>query len=198
MIRSDREYRNIGTFALNGDNDSMVEGYASTFERYLLGRFNDVDYFERIDPHAFDECDLSDVIFLRDHEGRVLARTRNRSVTLWVDDKGLANRTDLSLTEASRAMLEDIKVGNYTQMSFSFKVAEGGDFLDSDNTRVITRIKKVYDISAVAFPANPTTGIGISARDALNGVIEARKTAERLKRQKELRIRTLLSRTGQI
>ena len=69
-------------------------------------------------------------------------------------------------------------------MSFAFTVAE--DHFDIESrTRVIDRIKKVYDISAVAFPANPNTDIGLSMRDYFNGEIEAIKEAERLQREAE-------------
>lgn len=82
-------------------------------------------------------------------------------------------------------MHEDIAVGNYSQMSFSFIVAE--DHFDRETrTRVIDRVGKVFDISAVSFPANPGTDIGISMRDYFNGEIEMEK-AERLEAEKRAR-----------
>ncbi len=69
-------------------------------------------------------------------------------------------------------------------MSFAFSVAE--DHFDVESrTRVIDRIRKVYDISAVAFPANPDTNIGLSMRDYFHGAMEAVKEAERLQREAE-------------
>ena len=105
-------------------------------------------------------------------------------MTLTVDEHGLQTRIDLSKTEAARSVAEDIAVGNYSQMSFAFSVAK--DHFDTETrTRVIDRIRKVYDISAVAFPANPYTDIGLSMRDYFNGEIEAMKEAERLQREAE-------------
>ena len=185
-IKKDREYRNLGTFEIRAEEsekDYRVTGYASTFEPYLMFEDEGVQYFERIAPTAFDDADMSDVVFLRDHTGRVLARTKNDALRLSTDQHGLLTDTDLGLTEASREMYEDISTGNYTQMSFSFVVARDGEhFEDSDQkvTRVIDRIAKVYDVSAVAFPANPGTDIGVSYRDLFNGEIERRR-AERLK-----------------
>lgn len=76
-------------------------------------------------------------------------------------------------------MYEDIAAGLVTKMSWAFKVRE--DYYDrATHTRRIMRIKKVYDLSAVSFPANPSTDI--SARSWLDGVIEAEK-AERLAAQ---------------
>lgn len=187
-IKKDREYRNQGQFEVS--ENYSVEGYASTFERYAMMEIDGVTYYEQIDRNAFDEADMSDVVFLRDHQGRVLARTKNGAVELSVDDHGLHQRTDLGLTGASKEMYEDIKAGNYSQMSFSFTVGE--DAYDKDTrTRTILRIKKLYDISAVAFPANPYTEIGLSARDYFNGVIEMEK-AERLEAEKRERARKAL------
>ena len=191
-IRNDREYRNLGVFNLeqreeNTEPTYKVEGYASTFEPYEMMEIDGEKYYERIDRHAFDEADLTDVVFLRDHEGRVLARTKNQSVQLNIDDHGLHQITNLGLTGAAKEMYEDIATGNYQQMSFSFIVAE--DHYDkATRTRVVDRIKKVFDISAVSFPANAGTNIGLSYRDYFDGVIEMEK-AERLeaeKRQREI------------
>ena len=190
-VKNDREYRNLGAFEL--DEENMVVGYASTFDSYMLWKDGDTTLYERIDKNAFQDADMSDVVFLRDHTGRVLARTRNGSIQLWTDDHGLASRTNLGLTDASKEMLEDIQVGNYTQMSFSFVV--GRDHIewlnDNEAVRIIDTIRKVYDISAVAFPQNPYTEIGLSARAMLDGAIEAR-TAERLEAERRERARKAL------
>ena len=190
-VKNDREYRNIGTFQTS--EDYMVEGYASTFDKYKMMTIDGVEYYEQIDRHAFDEADMSDVVFLRDHEGRVLARTKNDAIKLSIDEHGLHHRTNLGLTGASREMFEDIQAGNYQQMSFSFVVAE--DRYDKDTkTRIVEKVSKVYDISAVAYPANPFTEIGVSARDYFNGVIEMEK-AERLEYEKaRLKLKTKIAR----
>ena len=184
-IKSDREYRNLGTFETKSEEGSefIVRGYASTFEPYLMFEDDGIQYFERIAPTAFEDADMSDVVFLRDHTGRVLARTKNGALNLTTDTHGLLSVTDLGLTSASKEMFEDIRTGNYSQMSFSFVVARGGEHFEEEArkvTRVIDRIEKLYDVSAVSFPANPGTDIGVAYRDLFNGVIE-RREAERLK-----------------
>lgn len=186
-----REYRNIQMSEIGTQEDGgmFVEGYASTFKPYVLFSCDGIDYFERIDPHAFDDADMSDVIFQRDHSGAVLARTSNGTIELSVDEHGLHQRTDLSKTEAAKAMFEEIREEMYPQMSFGFVVAE--DAYDrTTHTRSILKIKKVYDISAVSFPANPDTNIAVSTRDWLNGVIEAEK-AERLRAETDKQIELL-------
>ena len=95
-MKSDREYRNM-ELRLNDEETPFYEvrGYASTFEPYKMYTDEDgVDYFERIDPHAFDEADLTDVVFRIDHEGAVYARTSAGTVELWTDEHGLGNRAD--------------------------------------------------------------------------------------------------------
>ena len=184
-IRDNREYRNIGTFETKSEEGSefIVRGYASTFEPYLMFEDDGIQYFEKIAPTAFDDADMSDVVFLRDHTGRVLARTKNGALNLTTDTHGLLSVTDLGLTTASKEMFEDIRTGNYSQMSFSFVIARGGDHFEEEArkvTRVIDRIEKLYDVSAVSFPQNPGTDIGVAYRSLFDGVIE-RREAERLK-----------------
>ena len=185
-MKQNREYRSMELKIENrqeGDEPSFfVEGYASTFDPYKLLEIDGVDYYERIEPTAFDDADMSDVVFRIDHEGKVYARTSAGSVELWTDENGLGQRTDLGRTQRARELYDDIAAGNYPQMSFAFVVAE--DHFDSDtNTRVIDRIAKVFDVSPVSFPANPNTSLSVATRDYFNGVIEMEK-AERLEREK--------------
>ena len=187
-MNDNREYRSMEFRILPPDEGSersyMVEGYASTFEPYTLYTRDGVDYKEQIDPHAFDEADLSDVVFRVDHTGRVYARSSAGTVNVWPDEHGLAQRTDLSRTQAAREVFADIEAGNYPQMSFAFSVAEGGDRYDrGTHTRYINRIQKVFDISPVVFPANPGTELGVSTRAYFDGVIEMEQ-AERLEEEK--------------
>lgn len=190
MIRDNREYRTIPIFETRkveeGEAESyIVEGYASTFEPYVLFEEDGIQYKEQITPDAFDECDMSDVIFCKDHEGTVFARTRNKTLELSVDKKGLFTRTDLSKTASARAMFEEIQAGMYDQMSFAFIVRED-DYDKKEHLRTIRKVEKLFDVSAVSFPANPGTDIGVATRDYFNGVIEIER-AERLAKEEALR-----------
>lgn len=194
-IKENREYRNLGAFGIETRADGetpapafIVTGYASTFDPYFMGEYEGVQTFEKIDRSAFDDTDKTDVVFLRDHTGTVLARTKNGLIELNTDEHGLHTWTDLSKTFAARQMYEDIAAGNYTQMSFSFIADRNADEYEwSDDgkrlTRIIHRIEKLYDVSAVAFPANPGTDIGVSFRALFDGEIEQR-TAERLEAER--------------
>ena len=167
-MNQNREYRSMELRLAEErkEDEYMVEGYASTYEPYKLLTIDGVDYYERIEPTAFDDADIDDVVFRVDHEGRVYARTSAGTVEIWHDDHGLGQRTNLGKTQQARDLFADIEAGNYPKMSFAFVVAQDGDYFDSDNnTRVITRIDKVFDVSPVSFPANPTTELSVSTRD---------------------------------
>lgn len=184
----EREYRSFAQIIqrdLDDDNKKyMVEGYASTFEPYTLWTTEDgVEIKEQIEPDAFNETDFSDVVFRIDHEGPVFARTSNDLIDLSVDDHGLKSIIDLSKTEKARGVFEDIEAGMYPQMSFAFTV-EREAWDRETHTRHIEKIGKLYDVSAVSFPANPGTEIGVSLRDRINGEIEA-ETAERLEAERQ-------------
>lgn len=189
MIRENREYRNFPMVEVRkeGENEPsfLVEGYASTFETYVLFEDEGIEYKERILPEAFDNCDMSDVIFLKDHEGTVFARTKNNTLTLEVDENGLLTKTDLSKTSASREMFEEISTGMYSQMSFAF-IVDDDEYNTTEHLRTIRHIKKIFDVSAVSFPANPTTDISVATRARFDGFIEQEK-AERLAKEEESR-----------
>ena len=185
-MKNDREYRtlNIEVEARNeaGDPTYIVRGYASTFEPYVLFEEDGIQYKEQIDPHAFDEADMSDVVFRVDHEGAVYARSSAGTLTVGVDERGLFDEADLSKTAKARELFEDIVAGNYPKQSFAFTVKE--DAYDREtHTRSILKVAKVFDVSPVSFPANPTTSLGATTRDYFNGVIEAER-AERLANEK--------------
>ena len=117
-------------------------------------------------------------------------------MNVWHDEHGLGQKTDLGRTQAARELYADIEAGNYPKMSFAFTVAEGGDSYDkATHTRTISRIAKVYDVSPVSFPANPSTELSVSTRAYFDGVIEmeqAERLAEEERQQKLKKIKLLL------
>ena len=189
-MNNEREFRSFAQIVqrdaddLDENKKYLVEGYASTFEPYTLWTTEDgVEIKEQISPDAFEETDVSDVVFRVDHEGAVFARTSNGLISLEVDEHGLKTRIDLSKTEKARGIFEDIEAGMYPQMSFAFTV-EREAWDRETHTRHVEKIGKLYDVSAVSFPANPGTEIGVSLRDRINGEIEA-ETAERLEAERQ-------------
>ena len=168
-------------------SEFYVEGYATTFDDpYTLfeDSYDGWKYVEIIDRHALDDADLSDVIFQYDHQGRVYARNTNNTLHFEANDHGFFIAADLSKTSLARQMYEDIAVGNVTRMSWAFIPVEEEYAEDRENkvfTTRITRVKKVFDVSAVSYPADPNTEI--SARNLVNGEIEARRLRESQQRE---------------
>lgn len=155
------------------DSAYYIEGYATTFTQpYLLYEYEGNKYFEVIDRNAIDGADVSDVIMQYDHAGRVLARNSNGTLGIAPDNHGLFIYADLSKSEAARTMYEEITNQLVTKMSWAFTISDD-DYDRDTRTRLIKRIKKVYDVSAVSIPANNDTNI--SARSYFDGVIEAEK-----------------------
>ena len=184
-VKDSRQYRSFELSA--GESDGfVVEGYATTFgDAYDMG----FGYYERIDPHALDGADMSDVIFQLNHEGIVMARQSNGTLEIEVDQRGLHIRADLSGCQAGRDTGEAIKNELITKMSWGFMVAEDGwEYDPATRTSTVTKVDKVFDVSAVSIPANP--GTEIHTRSYLDGVIEAerRESAQREEQDERERI----------
>lgn len=175
------------------DSDHYVEGYAARYEPYVLYYDHGGNpVYERFERGCFDGCDMSDVIYQFDHQGKVMARTGNGSLIVEPDDTGLFMAADLSRTVAARAHYDDdIKTGMVTKMSWRFAL---GEYYFDDATRTIvhTKVRKVYDVSAVSIPANDNTEI--NARAWVDGEIAqaARREAELEERRRKLRLKITL------
>ena len=177
---NEREYRDIDIRNIEirklDDGRDVAEGYATTWDEYLLWDDGEYRMFERFDPHAFDECDLSDIIMQLNHEGRVFARGSNGTLTVTPDEKGLRIRAYLGGTEEGRKILEEIRGGYLTKMSHGFRngtdkreIIEDRENKRVDIHRTIMKVAKEYDVSVVSLPANDATSI--SARNVSEGVI---------------------------
>lgn len=196
--KNDREYRSFQLNIAEGE-EKVVRGYATTFNNeYTL--YEDEDYVIRevVDPSAFDDTDMEDVILQFNHEGRVFARISNGTLELNVDEEGLAIEADLGGTEIGRNLYEEIAGGYTNKMSMGFKVDRTADVWTREMTdgktvevRRINRILKLYDVSAVSIPANDATSI--SVRTLVDGEIE-RLRAERLEAE-ELELAKLRAET---
>ena len=181
--KTDREFRAFRSFELKelrseeGERQDYVHGVPVVFNTpTCLFEYEGVKFYEQIDRHAFDNCDMSDVIFNYKHVGRVAARIRNNTLKLAINDVGMEMDAFLGGTQFGRDLLEDIRGGYIDKMSFAFVVAEDGEEYDqATHTRTITRIKKLYDVSAVDIPAYDTTSI--SARDFFSEEYEKEKRA---------------------
>lgn len=149
-------------------------------------------YDERIAKGALDDADLKDIRFLVNHNTDMipLARSRNNNANstmqLSVDDEGMLIRVDLDTennTEA-RNLYSAVERGDLDGMSFMFVVgADEWDDIDSEHpTRTITKLSKVFEVSAVTFPAYEQTSI--SARGLSDALDSAKESLENVKAEK--------------
>lgn len=143
-----------------GDEKKMiVEGYAVRFNSpTVLFSIGNTDYSEQIDPEAFAEARMDDVIFNYNHGGKVMARTRNNTLELEVREDGVFIRAQLHGTEEGRTLYNEIKGGYIDRMSFRFSVREES-FDKAANMWTVRKIKRLYDVSAVDIPAYDDTSI---------------------------------------
>lgn len=177
----------------SGNESLMLEGLACKFnEETVLYKGKYYECREKIDASAFNEADMSDVIFNYNHCGRVYARTRNSTLSLEVKSDGLYMKATLRKDDRGHEELyNDIKTGTIDKMSFAFHVQESSyEYIENNDgptieTRTVTKIDKLYDVSAVDIPAYDTTSI--SARRAFSSERSRRKT------ESEERVKMLLN-----
>ena len=137
-------------------NEMIVEGYAVVFNQITdLGWCKEI-----IDRNAFNGADMKDCVLKYNHENSflILARTRNKSLELTIDDHGLKIRAKLIDTTQNKDIYKMVKEGLLDKMSFAFTVAERKWDYETD-TRTVLRISKLYDVSVVDVPAYDGTEI---------------------------------------
>ena len=179
------------------DSNYYVEGYAARYEPYVLYELEAGPVYERFERGCFDGCDMSDIIFQLNHQGTVMARQSNGSLIVEPDEVGLFTAADLGRTEAARRLYEEISTGMITKMSWGFILGEY-HFDQASRTIVHTKVKKIFDVSAVSIPANNNTEI--NARSWVDGVIDlaARSEAELDERRRRLRLKIKTKQGGSI
>ena len=142
----------------------------------VFNRATDMGWYEEtIDPDALANTDLKDVAFLVGHNtGMIpLARSRNNNenstMQMSVTDEGMDIRVDLDTENnaEAKALYSAVRRGDMTGMSFMFVVdKDSWTDVDSDYPkRQILSIRKVFEVSAVAFPAYPQTSIQAASED---------------------------------
>lgn len=195
------EYRSSSWEA--GKN-GKITGYALVFnQRTVLYKDPEtgIEYGEQIDRHALDGADLSDVVLKYNHAGHVLARTRNSSLTLSIDDHGLKIEADMTGSEKARSFLEEIKNGLLDKMSFAFTVAPNGESWDeTTRTRTVLHISRLFDVSVVDRPAYEQTEV--SARSVFKALAEPEHNrivcAARLEKLETMDVDELRTRSAEI
>lgn len=144
----------------------VVEGYAAVFNQWAdIGGY----FRERIAPGAFsDAIGRDDVVFLVNHEGLPLSRTRSGTLELSEDDHGLKMRSKLDPTDPDvKAIIPKMRRGDIDKMSFAFRAdVEEWDDTGEIPSRTIKRAS-LYDVSIVTTPAYDGTEIGLRSLAAV-------------------------------
>ena len=165
-----KEVRNVELRAVASDDGKMVlEGYAIVFNTETQIGNDDWGFREIVMPTALENADMKDVPLKYNHNDAVpiLARTRNRSLQLVVDEIGLKIRAELLDTSDARDMYKRIEAGLLDKMSFAFTVRKV-TWIEEEGKlplRQIDAIERLYDVSIVDVPAYDDTTISARRKD---------------------------------
>lgn len=179
---------NIETRMEEGETMNVV-GHASVYNKMSedLGGFKEI-----IAPGAFDDVLENDVRALINHDGNlILARTTSGTLKLSTDEKGLKYEFDMPQTSYGKDLAISMKRGDVTQSSFAFTVEnDNWETKDGMDVRTITKVKRLFDVSPVTYPAYPDADDLVIAQ---RGLSVYKEKQERLKEEKDLVKRSLLN-----
>lgn len=177
MEKAIKEIRIAEMRALDSE-EMIIEGYAAVFNQVTdLGWCKEV-----IDVRAFEECDMKDCCLNYNHgQSKAIARTRNGSLELIVDAVGLKIRAKLIDTTEGIDIYKSVKAGLLDKMSFAFTV-RGEEWDYETDTRTITNIDKLYDVSIVDIPAYEGTSVFARSKEQYE---EEKRKYEKLRLEKK-------------
>lgn len=164
--------------APGGEEKMTVVGYAIIFDQPATQRHGSYSFTEVIRAGALDNTDMRDVPMRYNHNDGtlIMARTRNHSLRLTVDEQGLKIEADLLDTQSNRDLYKAIKEGLVDKMSFAFSVSDKGDtwtYGENGSSREVNAIERLFDVSVVDTPFYDSTSISARCRDSLES--EARR-----------------------
>ena len=174
------------------DGTMRLSGYAAVFNESSVP----LPFKESIAPGAFRKTlmETPDVRLLINHEGLPLARTKNGTMTLTEDERGLLFNAEIADTQEGRDIYKLVQRGDVDQMSFAFRVIRQ-KWSEDRSRRVLTEVSlSDGDVSVVTYPAYPTTTV--EAREALRSAIDALKEGRALDGESTLVINTILEKVS--
>lgn len=185
-------FENVNVRAENGESDKMiVEGYPIIFDKEAFIEGWDGGFYEKVDRKAFDGADMSDVALKYNHNDNVfiMARTRNGSLTLTPDEKGVFMHAELIDTDTNKDVYKMVRSGLLTEGSFAFTVSDDKEELQGGEIhRTIMKIGTLFDVSICPNGAyGDLTEIYARSYEALESV--KHNKAEALRRVEILRLK---------
>ena len=189
-ITMEKRYFNIETRTeKREDGSTTITGHAAVFNQLSsdLGGFREV-----IAPNAFENVLNDDVRALVNHDANLLlARTTSGTLNLKQTDEGLQYSFDVPDTSYGKDLIISMERGDITQSSFAFTIEEDSWESTADGEiRTINKVKKLYDVSPVTYPAYPSADDLTLAKRSL--AIHKEKE-ENKKQEKDLVQRSLVA-----
>src|SRR5690625_886650 len=181
------------------DEKMILEGYALLYNDETLIGSRDYGFIESIDPNALSDEAIRDVPMKYNHMDSflIIARTKNKSLELISDEKGLKVRAELLDTQHNKDIYKMVRSGLLEKMSFAFTVKDQEwDHSGDIPKRLNTKIDRLYDVSIVDIPAYDNTSIFARSLESMElelktMELEKRKEDEMLIRKRiDLKIKT--------
>lgn len=152
----ERRLNNVEIRKADENEEMIIEGKAVAFD-------SPATYYgetEVIDPHAFDKCDMKDVVLRYNHNDNqyTLARTRNKSLELEIKEDGIYFKAKLIPTQTNKDAYLMVQEGLIDKCSFAFADYDYDYDEDTRTTRIMS-IQKMFDIAIVDFPYYENTSV---------------------------------------
>jgi len=162
-----------------------LEGYAIVFQQETLIGDEEYGFMEEIDRNALQDTLMKDVPMKYNHMDSflIIARTKNKSLSLSVDNVGLKVHAELLDTQTNQDIYKMVRSGLLDKMSFAFTVDE--QTWNKEGTipkRIITKIGRLYDVSVVDTPAYDSTSIYARSLESMDLELKAMELAEQTQR----------------
>jgi hypothetical protein len=174
-----------------------LEGYAIVFNQETLIGDEAYGFVEEIDRRALENTLMKDVPMKYNHMDSflIIARTKNKSLTLSVDNNGLKVHAELLDTQSNQDIYKMVRSGLLDKMSFAFTVEEQSWNKEGKiPKRTITKIGRLYDVSVVDTPAYDSTSIYARSLESMDVELKAMELEEQKQHvevmKKKIRIKT--------
>ena len=198
-MKFEKEVR-LAEMRVEETEDKMIlEGYAIVFEEETLIGDEERGFREVISRDSLSKANMKDVPLKYNHMDSflILARTKNKSLSLSVDKKGLKVHAELLNTTTNQDVYKMVKAGLLDKMSFAFTVKkQSWDRKAEIPLRRIEEIDRLFDVSVVDLPAYEGTSIYSRSLDLVETELKAMDLAKREEEAKVIRKRiSIKSRT---
>ena len=155
-ITMEKRYFNIETRTeKREDGSTTITGHAAVFNKLSsdLGGFREI-----IAPNAFESVLSDDVRALINHDPNLLlARTTSGTLNLEQTNEGLQYSFDVPDTTYGRDLIISMERKDITQSSFAFTIEDDSwETTEDGEIRTINKVKQLYDVSPVTYPAYPS------------------------------------------